>query len=214
MGSRRGKVAAVTDFIFLGSKITADGDCSHEIKKRLFLGKEVMTNLDSIGEGNGNPLQCSCLENPRDRGAWWAAVCGVTQSRTWLKWLSSSRQRIKNQRHYFADKGLYSQSYGSSSSHVWMLDLDHKEGWMLKNWCFRTGVLEKTLENPLDSTQIIPVNPKENQLWIFIGRTNAEAEAPILWPPDVKSRLIGKDLDSGKDSREEEKGAVQDEMFR
>ena len=213
MANRGEKVEEVTDLIFLGSKITADGDCSHEIKKRLFLGKEVMTNLDSIGEGNGNPLQCSCLENPRDRGAWWAAVCGVTQSRTWLKWLSSSRQRIKNQRHYFADKGLYSQSYGSSSSHVWMLDLDHKEGWMLKNWCFRTGVLEKTLENPLDSKQIIPVNPKENQLWIFIGRTNAEAEAPILWPPDVKSRLIGKDLDAGKYWGQEEKWMTEDEMI-
>ena len=82
MANRGEKVEEVTDLIFLGSKITADGDCSHEIKKRLFLGKEVMTNLDSIGEGNGNPLQCSCLENPRDRGAWWAAVCGVTQSRT------------------------------------------------------------------------------------------------------------------------------------
>ena len=84
-------VETVSDFTFLGSKITSDGDCSHEIKRCLFLGRKVMTNLDSIfGEGNGNPLQCSCLENPRDRGAWWAAVCGVAQSRTRLKRLSSS----------------------------------------------------------------------------------------------------------------------------
>ena len=92
-----------------------------------------------------------------------------------------------------------------------MWELNHKEGWVPENWCFRTGVLEKTLENPLDSKQIIPVNPKENQLWIFIGRTNAEAEAPIFWPPDVKSQLIGKDTDAGKDWRQE-KGAAEEEM--
>ena len=87
-------VETVLDFIFLGSKITADGDCSHEIKRHLLLGRKVMTNLDSIfGEGNGNPLQCSCLENPRDRGAWWAAIYGVTQSRTRLKQCSSSSSR-------------------------------------------------------------------------------------------------------------------------
>ena len=97
MANRGEKVEEVTDLIFLGSKITADGDCSHEIKKRLFLGKEVMTNLDSIGEGNGNPLQCSYLENPRGGGACWAAISGVTQSRTRLKQLSNSMLVSKEQ---------------------------------------------------------------------------------------------------------------------
>ena len=93
------------------------------------------------------------------------------------------RQHIKKQRHDFADKGPYSQSYSQSyGSHVQMWELDHKEGWVLKNWCFRTVVLEKTLQSPLDSKEMKPVNPKGNQPWIFTGRTDAEAEAPILWP--------------------------------
>ena len=111
------------------------------------------------------------------------------------------RQCIKKQRYHFADKGLYSQSYGFSSSHVWMWELDHIEGWVLKNWCFQTAVLDKTLESPLDSKEIKPVNPKGNQPWIFIGRTDAEAEAPIFWPPDAKSQLTGKGPDAGKDWR-------------
>ena len=135
-------VETVTDFIFLGSKITADGDCNHEIKRRLLLGRKAMTNLESI---------------------------------------------LKS-RHYFADKDPSSQSYGFSSSHVWMWELDHKESWL----GFWTVVLEKTLENPLDCKEIKPVNPKGNQSWIFIGRTKAEAEAPILWPPDAKNWLTGK----------------------
>ena len=106
---------------------------------------------------------------------------------------------IKKQRHHFTDEDLYSQSRGFSSSHVWMWELDHKEGWAPKNWCFRTVLLEKTLESPLDSKEVKPVHPKGNQPWIFIGRTVAEAEAPVLWPPDVKSRLIGKDPDAGQD---------------
>ena len=114
--------------------------------------------------------------------------------------------------HYFANKGSYSQSYGCSSSHVWMWELDHKEGWASKNWCFQTVVLEKTLENSLGYKEIKPVNPRGNQPWIFIGRTNAEAEAPTLWPPDVKSRLIRKDTDAGKDWRQEEKGTAEDKM--
>jgi len=142
----------VTDFIFLGSKITADGDCSHEIKRRLLPARKAMTNLDHI---------------------------------------------LKNRR-YFADKGLSSQSRGFSSSHVWMWELDYKGRWALKNWCFWTVVV-KTLVSPLDSKEIKPVNPKGNQSWIFIGRTDAEAETPILWPPDVKSWLIWKDPDAGKD---------------
>ena len=104
---------------------------------------------------------------------------------------------IKKQRHYFANKGPSSQSYGFSNSHIWMWELDHEESWTLKNWCFWTVVLEKTPENPLDH-QIQPVHPKGNQSWIFIGRTDAEAEAPILWPPDAKKWLIGKDPELGK----------------
>ena len=144
----------VTDFIFLGSKITADGDCSHEIKRCLLLGRKAMTNLDSV---------------------------------------------IKKQRHHFTDKGPSSQSYGFSSGHVWMWELDHEEGWVPKNWCFWTVVLEKTLESPLDYKEIQPVHPKGNQSWIFIGRT--DAEAPILWPPDVKNWLIRKVPDAVKDWR-------------
>ena len=153
----------VTDFIFSGSTIAADGDCSHE--KTLA---------------------------------------------PWKKSCDQSRQRIKKQRHYFANKGLSRQSYGFSSSHVWMWKLDYKKSWVLKNWCFWTVVLEKTLESPLDFKEIKPVNHKGNQSWIFIGRT--DAEAPILWPPDAKSQLIGKDPDVGKDWGQEEKGMTEDEM--
>ena len=105
-----------------------------------------------------------------------------------------------------------SQTCGFSSSHVWMWELDHKEVWAPKNWCFWNAVLEKTLESPLDSKEIKPVNLRGNQLWIFIGRTDAEAEALIMWPPDVKSWLIGKDPDAGKDWRQKEKGMTEDEM--
>ena len=103
------------------------------------------------------------------------------------------RYSIKKQRHHFANKDLYAQSYGFSSSHVWMWELVHKEGWALMNWWFWIVVLEKTLESPLDSKEIKPVHPKGNQPWIFIGRIDAEAEAPILWPLDVNRRLTGKD---------------------
>ena len=135
----------VTDFIFLGSKITADSDCSHEIKTLA----------------------------------------------PWKKSYDQPRQHSKKQRHYFANKGPYSQSYGFSSGHVWMWELDHKESWSPKNWCFWTVVLERTLESLLDCKEIQPVHPKGNQSWIFIGRTDSEAEAPILWSPDAKSQLIG-----------------------
>ena len=115
--------------------------------------------------------------------------------RWWLQWnekmftpgeksYDQPRQHIKKQKHHFDDKGSYSQSYGFSSSHVWIWELDYKEGWALKNWCFWTVVLEKTLESPLYSKDINSVNPKGNQCWIFIGRIGAEAESPILWPPD------------------------------
>ena len=115
------------------------------------------------------------------------------------------------QRYYFADKGPSSQSYVFSSSHVWMWELDHKESWVLKNWCFWTVVLENTLESPLDCQETKPVHPKGNQSRIFIRRTNAEA--PILWPPDAKNWLTGKDPTAGKDWRQEEKGKTEDEMI-
>ena len=130
----------------------------------------------------------------------------------WKKSYDKPKQSIKKQRHHFVMKGLYNQSYGFSSSHVRMWELDHKGGWVSKNWCFRTVVLEKTLESPLDSKEIKLVSLKGNQPWIFIGRTDAEAEAPTLWPPDAKSWLIGKDPDAGKDWREEEKGMTEEEM--
>ena len=154
----------VTDCIFLGSKITTDGDCSHEIKRCLLFGRKAMTNLDSV-----------------------------------LKSIDIT-----------SDKGPSSQSYGFSSSHVWMWELDHKEGWALNNWWFWSLVLEKTLESPLDCKQIKLFNPKGNQSWIFIGRT--DAESPILGPPDVNSRLFRKDPDAGKDWRQEKKEKTEDEM--
>ena len=108
------------------------------------------------------------------------------------------RQPVRKQRHYFANKGPPSQSYSFSTSHVWMWELDYKESWVTKNWCFWIVVL-KTLESPLDYKENKPVNPEGNQSWIFTGRTDAEAETPILWPPDAKNWLIGKDLDAEKD---------------
>ena len=107
--------------------------------------------------------------------------------------------RIKLLCHYFANKGLSSQGYGFSSGHVWMWELDYKESWVPKNWCFWTVVLEKTFERPLDCKEIPPVHPKGDQSWVFIGRTDVEAETPILWSPDAKSWLIWKDPDAGKD---------------
>ena len=111
------------------------------------------------------------------------------------------RQHIKKQRYYFTNKCPSSQSYGFSSSHVWMWELDYKESWALENWCFWTVVLKKTLESPLDCKQIKPVNPKGNQSWKFIERTDAKAETPVVWPPDAKSWLIGKTLMLGKIER-------------
>ena len=151
-------VETMTDFFFLGSKITADGDCSCELKDASFL-----------------------------------------EEKLW-------------QSYYFPDKGPSSQSYGFSSSHVWIWELDHKEGWAPKDWYPWNVVLEKTSDSPLDSKEIQLVKPKGNQLWIFVGRTDAEAEAPILWPPDVKSRLIGKDPDAEKDWGQEGKGPTEDKM--
>ena len=150
-------VETVADFIFLGSKITADGECSHEIKRLLLLGRKVINNLDSILKS-------------RD-------IANKGPTRLWF-----------------------------SSGHVWMWELDCKESWEPKNWCFWTVVLEKTPESPLDCKEIQPVHAKGDQSWVFIGRTDAEAETPIFWPPHGKSWLIGKDPDAGKDWGPEETG--------
>ena len=127
----------------------------------------------------------------------------------WKKSYDQPTQHIKKQRHYFANKGPSSQSYGFSSSGVWMWELDYKESWVPKNWCFWTAVLEKTLESSLDCQEIQPAHPKGNQSWIFTGRTDVEAETPILWPLDAKNWLTGKDRDAVKDWREEETGTTE-----
>ena len=121
---------------------------------------------------------------------------------------------LKSRDDYFADKGLSSQSYGFSSSHVWMWELDYKESWVPKNWCFWTVVLEMTLESPLDCKEMQTVHSKGNQSWIFIEKTDAEAKNPVFWPPDVKNWIFGKDPDAGKDWGQEEKGTTEDEMVR
>ena len=144
----------MSDFIFLGSTITVDGDCSHKIKRHLLLGRKAMTNLDILLKSKDITLLTK--------------VCLV--------------------------KVMF-----FSSGHIWMWELDYKEGWEPKNWCFQTLALEKTLESPLDSKKIKTVNPKGNQPWIFTGRTDTEADGPILWPPDANGRLTGKDSDAGKD---------------
>ena len=132
----------------------------------------------------------------------------------WKKSYDQPRQHIKKQRHYFANKGPSSQSYSFPSSQIWMWELDCKESWALKNWCFWTVVLEETLESSLDSKEIQLVYPKENQPWIFIGRSDTEAETPIFWLPDAKNWLFPKDPDAGKDWKQNEKGTTEDEMVR
>ena len=131
----------------------------------------------------------------------------------WKKSYDQFREHIEKQRHYFADKCPSSQSSGFSSSHVWMWELDYKESWAPKNQCFWTVSLERALESPLDCKEIRPVHPKGNQPWIFIGRTDADAETPILWSPNAKYWLIGKALDAEKDWRQEEKRATEDEVI-
>ena len=130
----------------------------------------------------------------------------------WKKSYDQPRQHIKSRDITLPTKVCLVKAMVFSSSHVWMWELDYKESWVPKNWCFWTVVLEKTLESPLDCKEIQLVHPKGSQSWIFTGRTDAEAEAPILWPPDVKSWLIGKDPDAGKDWRQEEKGTTEDEI--
>ena len=161
----------------------------------------------------------SCLtpSDPIDCSLPGSSVHGIFQARV-LEWVSIAsfndqpRQYIKKQRHYFANKGPSSQGYGFSSSHVQMWKLNYKESWALKNWCFWTVVLEKTLESPLDCKEIQPVHPKGDQSWVFIGRIDVEAETPVLWPPDTKSWLIWKDPDAGKDWGQEKGGTTEDEM--
>ena len=127
------------------------------------------------------------------------------EEKLWQIW-----QHIQKQRNHFVNKSLYGQSYSFSSSRVWMWEFGHKESWLLKTWCFRIVVLEKTFESPSDIKEIKPINPKENQSWIFTGRPDAEVEAPILWPRDVKNWLTGKDPDAGKDWALEEKRVTED----
>ena len=157
----------VRDFILGGSKITANGDCSHEIERHLLLGRKAMNKLESI---------------------------------------------LKIRDIILPTKVRLVKAMVFPSSHVWMWELYYKESWVPKNWCFWTVVLGKTLESPLDCKEIQPVHPKGSQSWIFIGRTDAEAQTPILWPPHVKSWLIGKDPDAGRDWGQEEKGTTEDEM--
>ena len=131
----------------------------------------------------------------------------------WKKSYDQPRQYIKKQRHYFVNKGPSSESFGFSGSHLQMWELDHKESWMLKNWCFWIVVLEKTLESPLDCKEIQPVHPKGNQSLVFFGRTDVKAETPVFWPPDMKSWLIWKDPDAGNDWGWKGKGTAEDEMI-
>ena len=143
---------------------------------------------------------------------WWLQPWNQKTLAPWKKSYDKPRQYIKKQRHYFSNKGLSSQSSGFSSSHIRMWELNYKESWAAKNWCFWTVVLEKTLESPLGCKEIQPVNPKGDQFWIFIERTDVEAEMPILWPSDVKNWLTRKDPDAGKNWRQEEKGMTEDKM--
>ena len=130
----------------------------------------------------------------------------------WKKSYDQLRQHIKKQRHYFDDKGPSSQSYGLSSSHIWMWELDCKESWTPKNWCFWIVVLEKTLESPLDWEEVQPVHPKGDQSWVFIEGVMLKLKLPILWTPHAKSWLIGKDPHAGRDWGQEEKGMTENEM--
>ena len=145
---------------------------------------------------------------------WWLQPWNQKSLAHWEKSYDQSRWHIKKQRHYFPNKDPSSQSYCFSSSHVWMWELDCEESLAPRNWCFWTAVLEKTLESPLDYEEIQSVHPKGNQSWVFIGRTDVEAETPILWLPDAKNWLVWKFLDARKNWRQEEKGTKEDEMVR
>ena len=161
-----------------------------------------------VNNGNSERLYFEELQN---HCRWWLQPWNLKTLVPGKKSYDQPWQHIKKQRHNFVNKGPSSQSYGFSSSHVWLWELDYKESWALKNWCFWTVVLEKALESPLDCKKIQPVHLKGNQSWIFIGRIDAEVEAPILWLPEAKSWLLGKDPDAGKDWRQEEKEMTEDE---
>ena len=152
-----------------------------------------------VNNGNNDRLYFLGLQN---HCRWWLQPWNQKMLSLWEKSHDQPRQYIKNQRHYLVNKGLSSEGCGFPCSHVWMWELDYKESWAPKNWCFWTVVLEKTLESPLDCKEIQLVHPKGNQSWIFTGRTDVEAETPILWPPDAKNWLFWKDPDSGKDWRQ------------
>ena len=143
---------------------------------------------------------------------WWLQPWNQKMIASWQESYDKPRQCVEKQRHYSANKGPYSQGYGLPSGHVWLWELDHKEGRASENWCFQTVVLEKTPESPVDSKEIKPVNLKGNQPWIFSGRTDAEAEAPVFWSSCANSWLIGKFPDAGKDWGQKEKRASEDGM--
>ena len=147
----------------------------------------------------GKQWQTLLFGAPKSLQMMTAAMKLKDENTPWEKSYDQPRQHIKKQRHYFANKHQSNQGYGFSSGHVWIWELDYKERWAPKNWCFWTVVLEKTLENPLDCKEIQPVHPKGDQSWVFIGRTDVEAETPILWTLDANSWLIWKDPDAGKD---------------
>ena len=151
-----------------------------------------------MGKQNSDRLYFGGLQN---HCRWWQQPWNEKMFAPWKESYEQTRQHIKKQRYYFANKDPSSQDYGFSSSHVWMWELDCEESWALKNWCFWTVVLEKTLESPLDCKEIQPVHPEGNQSWIFTGRTDAEAQTPVLWPLDAQNWLTGKDRDAGKDLR-------------
>ena len=161
-----------------------------------------------VNNGNNEKFYFLGLQN---HCGWWLPSWNQKMLAPWKK--SYEKHSILKRRD-IDNKGPYNQICGFSNSCVWMQELNHKEGWALKNWCFQTVVFVKTFETPLDCKEIEPVNPKGNQSWIYIGRTNADAEAPTLWPSDVKSQLIGEDSDAGKDWGQEEKEATEDEMVK
>ena len=183
-------------------------DLKLNIQKTKIMASVLITSWQIDGE-TMETVTDFILGGLRNHCRWWLQPWNLKTLTSWKDSYDQPRQHIKKQRHCFANKGPSSQSYGSSSNNVWMWELDCEEGWVPKNWCFWTVVLEKTLESPLDCKEIKPVNPKGNQPWILIGRTDAEAEAPILWPPDVKRWLIRKDPDAGKDWRHEKRWGQQ-----
>ena len=162
-----------------------------------------------VNNGNSDRLYSLGLQN---HCRWWVQPWNEKTLTPWKKSYDQPRQLIKKQTHYCTNKGPSSQSYGFSSGHVWRWELDYKEGWAPKNWYFWIAVLEKVLKSPLDCKEIQPVNPKGSQSWMFFGRTDAEAETPLLCPPDAKNWLTGKDPDVGENWRQEEKGTTEDEM--